>query len=90
MPKRDKRARAASGGAKMRRETYNGHEILIPLDEKRKKLFIDGRPVQWGEASGTYYLDVYAYDRGATLDETIKRYLDYLDKTAGRPRKGAK
>jgi hypothetical protein len=90
MSKRDKNAPAASGGAPVRRETYNGHEIVIPLDEKRKKVFIDGRPAHWGETGGTYYLDVYAYDRGRSLDETIKRYLDYRDKTTLRTRKEAK
>ena len=91
MSKRDKGAAASSGGgAKVRRETYNGHEIIFPLDDKRKKIFIDGRPVHWGEASGEYYLDVYAYERGRTLDETIKRYLDYRDKTTARARREAK
>lgn len=91
MARSGKGARAESGGANVRRETYNGHEIVIPLDEKRKKIFIDGRPVHWGETGGTVYLDVYAYDRGRTLDETVKRYLDYRDKTAGTTvRKGVK
>jgi hypothetical protein len=61
------------------RELYRGHEIIIPTDERRKRIFIDGRPVKWGETGGTYYLDVYAYDRGRTLDETIKRYIDSLE-----------
>jgi len=66
-----------------RTTTYKGHETVYPEDRKRKKIFIDGRPVKWGEAGGTYYLDVYAYDRGGTLEETVKRYIDYLGK-AGR------
>lgn len=65
-----------------RREIYKGHEIIIPSDERRKRIFIDGRPVKWGQAGETYYLDVYAYDRGKTLDETIKRYIDYLEKVS--------
>ena len=82
MPKRDK----SSGGADVRKETYKGHEIVYPRDERRKKIFIDGRPVKWGETGGAYYLDVYAYDRGRSLDETVKRYIDYREK-AGKARK---
>lgn len=63
-----------------RRETYKGYEIIIPGDERRKRIFINGRPIKWGKASDTYYLDVYAYDRGKTLDETIRRYIDSLEK----------
>jgi hypothetical protein len=74
--KSGRRARPARV-ADERRETYKGHEILIPGDERRKKLFIDGRPVHYGVANGEYYLDVYAYDRGNSLDEVIKRYIDY-------------
>jgi hypothetical protein len=70
----------------VRKETYKGHEIVIPEDQRRKKIFIDGRPVRWSELRGSFYLDVYAYDRGRTLEETIKRYIDYLEKCA-RPTK---
>lgn len=83
MAKQDKSRRAARGGDDMRRETYKRHEIVYPRDDRRKKIFIDGRPVKWGEAGGTYYLGVYAFDRGRTLDETVKRYIDYLEKAAG-------
>jgi hypothetical protein len=88
MAKREKGPRA--GGADVRRETYKGHEILYPRDERRKKIFIDGRPVKWGEAGGTFYLNVYAYDRGQTLEETVKRYIGYLDKTGKGARKEGK
>jgi hypothetical protein len=81
MPKRDKAPREE---ATSRKETYKGHEILFPRDQRRKKIFIDGRPVNWGEANGTFYLDVYAYDRGETLDETIQRYLNYLDQSGSK------
>jgi hypothetical protein len=74
----------------VRVETYNGHEIIYPRDERRHKIFIDGRPIRWGVTSGSYYLDVYAYDRGRTLDETVKRYLDHRDRIAGKARKGAR
>lgn len=80
MTEHDRNTRSEGGGADVRLEAYKGHEILYPHDERRKKIFIDGRPVKWGETGGTYYLDVYAYDRGQTLDETIKRYIDYLEK----------
>lgn len=67
-----------------RRETYKGHEILYPGDQRRKKIFIDGRPVKWGKAGDSYYLDVYAYDPGRTLEETVKRYLAHLEKAGSK------
>jgi hypothetical protein len=64
-----------------RRESYNGHEIVIPTDERRKRIAIDGRSVHYDvTTSGEYFLDTYAYDRAKSLDEVIKRYLDYLDR----------
>lgn len=81
MAKREKRGGGAVPG---RKETYKGHEILYPDDQRRRKIFIDGRPVKWGEAGDTFYLDVYAYDRGRTLEDTVKRYIDYLEKTRDR------
>lgn len=87
MAKREKNPPDA-GGADVRREDYNGHEIVYPRDDRRKKIFIDGRPVTWGEAGGTFYLDVYAYDRGETLEDTVQRYLDYVDRVAGAEREG--
>ncbi len=89
MPKvKDKRPRKKTGTDK--RETYKGHEIILPADERKKKVFIDGRPVKWGKAGDTYYLDVYAYDRGKTLDETIRRYVDSREKSARKSRKEVK
>jgi hypothetical protein len=84
----DRTDRGKDGGADVRKETYKGHEIIYPRDERWKKIFIDGRPVHWGVAGGRYYLDVYAYDRGKTLDETVKRYIDYREKAAGRKPRG--
>jgi hypothetical protein len=72
---------------KARRETYKGHEIVYPEDERQKRIFIDGRPVRFGTAGGGYYLDVYAYDHAKTLGEVVKRYLDYRDQTRKRGRK---
>jgi hypothetical protein len=77
-------------GAYARKESVQGHEIIYPRDERRKKIFIDGRPVKWGKAGETYYLDVYAYDRGETLEETVKRYIAYLEKKGGRGKKEVK
>lgn len=66
-----------------RRETYNGHEIVIPKDERNKRISIDGRTVYYAvNAKGEYYLDKYSFDPAKTLDEVIKRYLDYLDRVA--------
>jgi hypothetical protein len=70
---------AESSRADERRETYRKHEIIFPADERRKRIFIDGRPVRYGQAGDEYYLDVYAYDRGKSLQDAIKRYLDYRD-----------
>jgi hypothetical protein len=66
--------------SKVRRETYKGHEIVYSPDERRKRIFIDGRPRRYGQAGDEFYLDVYAYDRAKTLEEVIKRYLDYQDR----------
>lgn len=75
--------RAALPG--VRRQTYNDHEIVIPTDEKSKRVSIDGRAVYFDvTASGEYYLDKYAYDRAKSLDEVIKRYLDYLNRVEAK------
>lgn len=71
-----------------RRETYRGHEITIPDDHRRKRIFIDGRQIKWGKAGDSYFLDVYAYDPGKTLDETIKRYIDFLEKASNAGKDG--
>jgi hypothetical protein len=70
---------AESSRADARRETYRKHEIIFPADEQRKRIYIDGRPVRYGQAGDQFYLDVYAYDRGKSLKDVIKRYLDYRD-----------
>lgn len=62
-----------------RRETYRGHEIFFPDDPRRKRIFVDGRPVRHGTAGGKHYLDVYAYDRADSLDDVVRRYIDYLE-----------
>jgi hypothetical protein len=73
--------RAAKGALpEPRRENYKGHEIVYPTDERRNRFFIDGRPVRYGQAGDEYYLDVYAFDRAKTLEEVIRRYLDYKDR----------
>lgn len=81
--KKDQPASAAAGSGP-RRETYKGHEIIFPDDGRRKRIFIDGRPVRYGQAGDEYYLDVYAFDRAKTLEEVIKRYLDYKDRVRKR------
>ncbi len=73
-----------------RHETYNGHEIVIPSDERNKRISIDGRAVYYAiNPRGEYYLDKYAYDPAKSLDEVIKRYIDHLDNVA-KARKEAK
>ena len=79
-------ARAALPEA--RRETINGHEVVIPTDERNKRISIDGRSVYYGVTAGEYYLDKYAYDRAKSLDEVIKRYLDYLDRVEAARKEG--
>ena len=72
-----------------RRETINGHEVVIPTDERNKRLSIDGRTVYYAvNPRGEYYLDKYAYDPAKSLDEVIKRYLDYLDAAAKTRKEG--
>ena len=71
-----------------RRQTYKGHAVVIPDDERGKRISIDGRSVHYGVTDGgEYYLDVYAYDRAKSLDEVVKRYIDYLGRTAERRKK---
>ena len=72
-----------------RRETYAGHEIVLPTDEKNKRLSIDGRTVHYRvNARGEYYLDKYAYDPAKSLDEVIKRYVDHLDRRTESRKEG--
>jgi hypothetical protein len=72
-----------------RRETYNGHEILIPTDQTHKRISIDGRTVYFGVTTGgQYFLDKYAYDRAKSLDEVVKRYVDYLDRVEKARKEG--
>lgn len=78
---RGKRA-SATALPKPRREKYKGHEIVYPSDGRRKRLFIDGRPVLYGQVGDQYYLNVYAYDRAKTLEEVIRRYINYKDKVS--------
>ena len=71
------------------RETYNGHEIVIPKDERNKRLSIDGRTVYYSvDARGEYYLDKYAYDPAKSLEEVIKRYVNHLDRVAESRKEG--
>jgi hypothetical protein len=81
MARRASKPGGDSAGEQVRRQKYKGHEIVYPSDERRQKIFIDGRPVAWGETGGTYFLDVYAYDRGRSLEDTVKRYIDYLEES---------
>lgn len=90
--KKDKKAGPEPARASLpetRRETYNGHEIVIPTDERNKRISIDGRTVYYAvNAKGEYYLDKYSFDPAKTLDEVIKRYLDYLDRVAESRKEG--
>jgi len=87
MEKRRKESDKEMSSPAFRRMTYKGHEVLYPQDETKTKNFIDGRPVRWGKAGASFYLDVYAFDRGESLDDTVKRYLDYLNKVDGTRKK---
>lgn len=82
---RDEANPPASGD---RRHTYKGHEIVIPDDKRRRRISIDGRSVHYGVTDGgEYYLDAYAYDRAKSLDEVVKRYIDYKERTERREKK---
>ena len=81
--KKDGPASARASLPETRRETINGHEIVIPTDERNKRLSVDGRTVYYAvNARGEYYLDKYAFDPAKTLDDVIKRYVEYLDRVA--------
>ena len=83
----EKKKRASLPGE--RRENYKGHEIVIPTDERRKRISIDGRSVYFGvTAGGEYFLDKYAYDPAKSLDEVIKRYIDYLERVEKAKKEG--
>ena len=87
--KKDSPAGTRAALPETRRETYNGHEIVIPTDERNKRLSIDGRTVYYDRnARGEYYLNKYAFDPGKSLDEVIKRYVDYLDRAAKSRQEG--
>jgi hypothetical protein len=79
------RYKARAPVADKSRKTYKGHEIVIPDAEGRKRISIDGRSLYYGVTDGgEYYLDAYAYDRAKSLDEVVKRYIDYLERTERR------
>ena len=87
MDRRAQHGHASGHGVAGRSEVYKGHEIFVPDDQRRKHLFIDGRSVGYGTAGGEYYLDVYAYDRAKSLDEVVRRYLDFKDQADARAKK---
>ncbi len=65
----------------MKAETFmhRGHNVEIPAQEdaKRMGLKIDGRTHLFGrDASGVFFLHVYAYARSNDLVQVIKSYLD--------------
>jgi hypothetical protein len=87
--KKDGPERPRASLPEVRRETYNGHEIVIPTDERNRRISIDGRSVYYGITdAGQYYLDKYAYDRAKSLDDVIKRYIDYLDRVESASKEG--
>jgi len=87
--KKNGRNKPRASSERERRETYNGHEIVIPSDERQKRISIDGRSVYYGVTDrGEYYLDKYAYDGAKSLDEVIKRYIDYLDRVEAARKEG--
>jgi hypothetical protein len=61
------------------RETYKGHDIVIPLDDPGRRVLVDGEPIQYGRAGDEFYLDVYAYDRDPSLLVVVRRYIDYRE-----------
>ena len=82
-------ARPRASLPETRRETVNGHEIVLPTGEQNKRLSIDGRTVYYAvNARGQYYLDKYSYDPAKTLQEVIKRYLEHLDRVAKSRKEG--
>ncbi|MET7904975.1 hypothetical protein [Streptomyces sp. NPDC005336] len=62
-----------------RSETYRGHAIFLPADDRHRKVFVDGRPVRYGRIGDAFYLDVYAYDPGASPVDVVRRYIDHLE-----------
>jgi hypothetical protein len=74
-------ARPVGEGAprNLRREVYGDHEVLFPVEARDRRVFIDGVPRRYGRLTDGYYLDAYSYDRAESLEDVVKRYLDYRD-----------
>ena len=70
----------AAGQREFRSLEYNGHIVVFPANERQRRIFIDERPVLYGRVGDQYYLSVYAYEPGDTLEAVIKSYLNYKDK----------
>jgi hypothetical protein len=66
------------------RETYDGHEIVIARDDPACRVLVDGEPIRYGRIGDQYYLEVYAYDRDASLVGVVKRYIDYRKQAVSR------
>ncbi len=64
----------------LHRETWNGHEIVIPR-EPRRTVVIDSVPYRYGIAGDCYYLERNPYDRADTLVGAIRRYIEYQART---------
>jgi hypothetical protein len=75
----DKKKRPRASIPETRRETYNGHEIVILTDEGNNRLSIDGRTVYYARnARGEYYLDKYAYDPGKIAFPAVPATLTFM------------
>jgi hypothetical protein len=74
-------------------QDYKGHhielrardhdELLDPGAEREPglKLFIDDKPVRYGQLpGGSYFLHEYAYDWSDNLADLAKRFIDYRNR----------
>ena len=67
---------------KPKRQQYKGHRIELRKQKDKMELYIDDKPMQYGQLTdGTYYLHEYAYDPCDSLEELAKQFIDYQRKT---------
>jgi hypothetical protein len=62
-------------------EEYKKHRIELRESEGRLMLFIDKKPVHYGQLpDGRYFLNEYAFDWGDDLLALARRYIDHQNR----------
>lgn len=66
----------------VRRTTYKGHELAFPADETTRTVYVDGVAHRYELLPRGYILDAWAYEPADSVEEVVKRYVDYKVKAA--------